>query len=54
MLESPFNGQSIGFEGALTQETKLVTGDPSVAKNWVFKRAPGSDNYTYDRPILGP
>ena len=54
MLESSFNGQSIGFEGALTKGTNLVTGDPSVAKNWVFQRAPGKNNYTYDRPILGP
>jgi len=37
-LESAFNGQSIGFEGAMTEGADLVTGDPSVAKDWVFQR----------------
>jgi len=37
-IRSSLNDQSIGFEGALTDRVKLVTGGPSVAKDWVFQR----------------
>jgi len=44
-IRSSFNGQPIGFEGALTDGVKLVTGDPTVAKGWVFRRQSIPDHF---------
>lgn len=46
MLESSFNGHGIGFQAAVVPGTNLVTGDPSVAKSFVFKENPMSTTCT--------